>query len=164
MSRRAEILILLRFYSRKAMHKLLSYSAHALQPAEKLTGRGKKCQGTTGVPGNPLGRGRVPQGQSNQCGLQPLRDVFRRLGCKRHHPARRLAPRGIPSVVRRHLCNPTLLFLCRHRSHLSRPIDIFRRYRARRCRFVRRYLCSWREDENLDRAPIRILGRARLLA
>jgi len=37
------------------------------QLAEKLNGRGKKCQGTTSV---------VPQVPQNQRGLQPLRDGF----------------------------------------------------------------------------------------
>ena len=41
----------------------------ALQAAEKLNGRGKKCQGTTSV---------VPQMTENKGGLQPQRDVLRR--------------------------------------------------------------------------------------
>jgi hypothetical protein len=42
-------------------------AAGALQAAEKLNARGKKCQGTTSV---------VPQIAENKGGLQPLRDAF----------------------------------------------------------------------------------------
>jgi hypothetical protein len=47
-------------------HKVIGIQS-ALQAAEKLNGRGTKCQGTTSV---------VPQMPQNKCGLQPLRDVL----------------------------------------------------------------------------------------